>query len=319
MDLEPRVIDDLPLYYNRHKMSASPGIYEDLIGKGQIAVHYELQTKEGKSRESTDPEDWEGTMQNILDRLWKICEKGALMAADYSQYDYSKMIVGVIPPGSEVKNKTYSPSDIETWEHINEDKHDREKGLAYKVVDLEDVVEFDYAEYPILLACQARLRGNIINWKAGKIEENLKHLYKSKLGIDCEVQRNPYLLTDNQLEVLCSEYLRRNPKSSVEIDYFLNSVGRQMKEVDIIGGSDKIRSLSQVSFTKSKGKIKEKIKKLRDFAKDYEGDKKIVLNYFGPEEGKKVLKNSDVKYIPIEKVFEEMKGTEIVEEMLPKI
>jgi len=323
MELEPNVIDDLPLKYNRHKMSASPGIYDDLIENGQIAIHYEKKVKEGRSRESTNPKDWKKPMCDILKRLKKCCEKGALMAADYSQYDYSKMIVGIITSDSEIKNKTYSSSEIETWEHINEDKHDRKDGLAYKVVALEEVVEFDYAEYPILLACQARLRGNIINWKAGEIEENLKYLYKSKLGMDCEVQRNPYLLTDNQLEVLCSEYLRRNPKSSPEIDYFLNSVGRQMKEVDIIGGSEETRSLSQVSFTDKKKKIKEKIEKLSNFGENYKGPKEVVLNYFGPEEGKdnleqRFLNNNDVKYIPIEKVFEEMKDLEIVEEMLPK-
>jgi len=327
MEFEAGDIDDLPLYYTTHKMSASPGIYEDLIENGQIAIHYELKTKEGKSRESTDPEDWEGTMHYILDRLWGICEDGALIAADYSQYDYSKMIVGVIPPGSEVKNKTYSPSEIETWEHINEDKHDRADGLAYKVVDLEDVVEFDYDKYQMLLSCQTGIQGNIKHWTVGKIEKNLKYLYKRELGLECEGQRNPYLLTDKQLEVLCSEYLRRFPESSPEVDYLLDSVGGKTKDVDIVGGSNNIRSLSQVSFTKNKGTIKKKIKKLCNFVENdkdsKDASKEIVLNYFGPKKGEeklseKFLKNRDVKYIPIEKVFEKMKGTKIVEEMLPK-
>jgi len=326
MEFDSDDIDDLPLYYNRHKMSASPGIYDDLIKNGQIAIHYEKKVKEERSRESTNPEDWKSPMCHILNRLWKRCKKGALMAADYSQYDYSKMIVGIIPPGSEVKNKTYSSSEIETWEYINEDKHDRGDGLAYKIVDLKNVVVFDYDKYSMLLSCQAGKQGNINHWTVGKIEKNLKYLYKRELGLECECQRNPYLLTDKQLEVLCSEYLRRFPKSSPEVDYLLDSVGGKTKDVDIIGGSNNIRSLSQVSFTKNKGKIKKKIKRLWDFVendKDPKGaSKEIVLNYFGPKEGEeklseKFLKNRDVKYIPIEKVFEEMEGTEIVEEMLP--
>lgn len=300
-------IDNLPLVFIRHKMWSSPEVYQELFNNHLIALHY-------KNIESTDPEDYEGEARNVMKRLLKYCETGALVAADYSRYPPRKMLAGKILPNSKITARRFKPC-----EHLPE-------GCFYKIVKLEDVVEFDYAEHRLLEGLQPRRGGIIVRWSKGRIEPYLKALYKKRLyGDSVKISPSVYLLTDSQLEVLCSEFLRTDLASQkVRIDYLLTPVGRTMKGTDIDGARkeklEDVNVLAQVSFSTNREKITEKIEKLRGYAKKCGGSKKLVLVYFGPSEAKLTkIQLKNIEYISIEEVFAKMYESRIgiVEDMLP--
>jgi len=311
MSPESDKIDDLVLVYIRHNMDSNPEIYKKLIENKWIAVHYEGLLI-SKDRKSTDPDDYEGQGRHVLKRLWGYCESGALVAADFSKYPPAKMLVGRIPSGSKIEPMIFPPS-----EEGEVNKENYPEGATYRVVKLEDAVIFDYAEHPILRTAQPPGGGVVVRWK--KIERHLKVLYKKKLGIPTEIPPTVYDLDFAQLEVLCSEYLRRAlAPPRMRVDYFLTPVGRGKKDTDIDGASRNARVLGQASFSSDIKEIEKKIENLRSFAKEYNGSKRLVLVYFGPKEcepPKSQLK--EIEYVPIEKVFDKMRETGIVEDMLP--
>jgi len=301
-------LNRLPLIFIRHKMLSSPQIYRYLIENNLIALHY-------KDIASTNPEDYEKG-RNEIRRLLKFCKTGALVAADYSKYhDPSpRMLVGKIPPNSRIKHRRFKPCEKTP------------KGCVYKIVKLEDVVELDYAENRLLEGLQPRRGGVLVRWSKGRIEPYLKALYKKSLyGSSIEISPSVYLLTDSQLEVLCSEFLRiESAPKDVKLDYLLSPVGRTMKGTDIAGARKEklgdVNILAQVSFSTDKRVISDKIKLLRNYAKEYKGSKKLVLVYFGPKKVKPPHSRlKDVEYISIEEVFTKMheSGIGIVQDMLP--
>lgn len=187
--------------------------------------------------------DYEGEARNVMRRLVDYCSTGALVAADYSRYPPPKMLVGKILPNSKIVAKRFKPCENLT------------EGCVYKIVKLEDVVKFDYAEHRLLEGLQPRRGGVIVRWRKGRIEPYLKTLYKKRLyGDSAGIPPSAYLLTYSQLEVLCSEFLRTDlAPEEVRIDYLLTPVGRTMKGTDIDGARKKkledVNVLGQVSFS----------------------------------------------------------------------
>lgn len=295
-------VERLPLIFIKHKMWSTPEKYQELIKKHLVAVHYD-------DVESINPNDYKGMARNVMKRLRDYCRAGALVAADYSKYPPPRMIVGKIPPNSEIL--------IERFEcDYSAD------GCVYKMVELVRPVTFHYAEYPVLQTCQARLRNNVVHWTKGGIDRWLKKLYLYRLGVIERMPRDVHLLTYDQLEVLCSEYLRTDfAPSGLRVEYLLTPVGRGKKDTDIDGASGSVRVSGQVSFSSNKNENRRKVKALKSYAEGYAGSKRLVLVYFGPKKMKLVQSEfEEVHYIPIEEVFTKMdeSGSGIVEAMLPQ-
>lgn len=304
-------VDEMPLIFIRHKMDSSPEIYQELLRERLIALHYDNIPSADPNHPDRDPKH-----RPVFKRLRNFCRTGALVAADYSKYPPRRMLVGKIKPNSKPTPRTFKPCEPEK----------NPKGCVYKVVKLDGVVEFDYAEHRLLEALQPRGGGVIVRWRMGRIEPYLKALYKKRLyGSAVTVTPSVYRLTDSHLEVLCSEYLRTDlAPPEVRIDYLLTPIGRTMKGTDIYGarkqkGKDVI-VLAQVTFSTDKKVISEKAKRLREYAEGYQGSKKLVMVYFGPKAGKPARSQlENIEFISIQEVFDKMSesGTGIVEDMLP--
>lgn len=320
-------IEEMPLIFVRHgPMDSTYRVYRELIDNNLIALHYARKLKgeewaRKRSGRVVVPEHFEKNTEahRVMKRLSAYCEKGAIVAADYSQYSPyipATMLVGIIPPGSKPKTKRIKPCKPDEGEVVRKKYLN---GTVYSTVKLKDAIKFDYAEYRILKASQARLRGNVVEWKVGGIDRWIKSLYMYKLHLIKKISPDVHLLTADQLEVLCSEYLRSVlAPSDLRIGYFLTPVGRGTKGTDIDGESKNRHILGQVSFSENEDEIMEKIKDLQSYEKEYDGQKELVLVYFGPRKQKPKNQLGNVRYIPIEKVFKKIRAYKrgILESML---
>lgn len=321
-------IKERPLIFVRHgPMDSTYRVYKELIDDHLIALHYvrDLKREERRRKRSgrvVVPEHFKKDTpgRKVMERLTEYCTDGAIVAADYSQYSPvipATMIVGIISPGSKPKTKRIKPCKPDEGEVVREEYPN---GAGYSTVKLKDAIKFDYAKYEILRTSQARLRGNVVEWKVGGIDRWIKSLYMYKLRLTKKISPDVHLLTFNQLEVLCSEYLRSVlAPSDLRIGYFLTPVGRGTKGTDIDGESKNRHILGQVSFSENEDKIKEKIEDLQSYKKEYDGQKELVLVYFGPRKQKPKNQLGNVRYIPIEKVFKKIRAHKrgILESMLP--
>jgi len=124
------------------------------------------------------------------------------------------------------------------------------------------------------------------------------------------------------MEVLCSEYLRREESNKLRIDYLLTPVGRTMKDIDIEGANRSIRIYAQVSLSEKLKEIDRKIQLLRSLSHGYEdtnAKRKLVLVYFGPRKCQDYVKSKykNVHFISTEEVLNKLMNIGIVEDMIP--
>jgi hypothetical protein len=245
----------------RHNMSSTPEILNELWSKRLIAVHF-------KDNWSTKPEDYDGAGKKALSRLWRYCESGAIVGADFKSIRPTSMLVGEIEPKSKVEVEKFGD-------------------YIYKIVQLKNTEEIFYQDYPLLAAIQPR-QTTITGWpSAQKYMEAI--LGKGKIPWDVGS------LHPNQLEVICYEYLRREKI----LDVLLMPIGRTLRDIDIFGikGQGKY-ILAQVTYSTDFTEISEKIKKLKSYK-----SKDSLLFFFGPK-SQDINDYEDVEYISIEKVFD---------------
>ena len=314
MDKASLSTEELPLVYVRHIMDARPYMFEKWLDKRLAVIHYEGDIL-SKDKMTVDPKDFKGSGRKVMLRLSYYCQSGALVVADYNDYGFKVMLLGVLRPNSKIEPRV---EQIEVSQHYPE-------GLAYyHVVKLNRCVRLDHSD-PLarpLLVLQPR-QNNVVNWRIGNIAEYVRYLHESLLSGSVSMSNLPiekYPLTDYQWEVLCSEYLRIIPPSEGKIDYLLTPVGRTMKDIDIEGANREAHILAQVSLTTKPDEIDSKILSLRSYLDESKFTaKKTALVYFGPEDLKQYVesKYEDIKFISVKQVFEELKKTGIIDDMLP--
>jgi hypothetical protein len=319
-----RFIETHDVLYIRHLMSSNMKAYGDLISNKIAAIHYQHDLKKDVDRAVLDnhknyknykPRSYG---RAAIKRLVDYSDKGAIVVADYtsSYYTGSKpknpktINIGILRPKTTVKVELYEPESDE-----------REKykyGLIYKQVALENVVPLGQTDCALLLAIHPR--GNtVVHWEEG--EEAIKFIYKRTKGLKLEPSELSFkTLFPAQQEVLCSEYLRLKGSRESRLKYLLLPVGRGMKSLDIFGSNERKLVLGQVSSTTKEKDIEEKIESLRSAIAQADLKKKVVKVYFGPENEnvEKIVRQKDpyLKFISLDKVFEEMKGIGILEDML---
>lgn len=245
----------------RHNMKrCTPEILNELWSKRQIGVHF-------GDNWSTKPEDYDSAGKKALSRLWKYCESGAIVGADFKSIRPTSMLVGEIEPKSKVEPKKFGD-------------------YIYKIVQLKNTEEISYQDYLLLAAIQPR-QTTITGWpSAQKYLESI--LGKEKIPWDVKS------LHPSQLEVICYEYLRREKILYV----LLMPIGRTLQDIDIFGINGQGKCvLAQVTNSTDPVKISEKIKKLESYK-----SKGFILIFFGPE-SQEINNYKDVEYISIEKVF----------------
>ncbi len=250
--------------FSRHKLA--PSALQELWADRHIAIHY-------LDIPSIDPNDYQGEGKNALKRLLRYCESGVIVGATYRSIKPAEMLIGRIRKNSKIIIKNHGKS-------------------IYKTVQLHDVLEVSYRDYPLLSAIQPIGR-TLTGWPSA--QKYLEAILDRK-PLPWEVGS----LHPSQLEVLCYEYLKLN---SI-VDALLLPIGRTLRDVDIYGiNKNGTLIVAQVTHSNSISEITEKIKMLSEYY-----SKGVRLIYFGLEDFNDI--ESFVEYIPIELVFEFFSGAE---------
>tara|TARA_A100000171_G_C2111214_1_gene135165 strand:+ start:875 stop:1357 length:483 start_codon:yes stop_codon:yes gene_type:complete len=136
---------------------------------------------------STEPSDYYPAGRKALERLWRYCDAGAIVGADYRRLDGSKMLVGFLNQGTKIFSEEFrDPCSEQTF--------------IYKVAPLSNAIEVPYADYPLLVGVQPR-QATITGWPSAE-GVLLAALTQQSLP------RKANSLHPSQLEVLCYEWLR---------------------------------------------------------------------------------------------------------------
>ncbi len=245
--------------YIRHKLE-DDYVNEKLFKENKIAIVFE-------NKDSINPEDYGKYGKSALRLLNEFCERGVVIAADYPTVNQASIFLGEIKAGTLIK-----PINI--------------YGIWYKTVTIENIKEIPYLKYPILKTIRPIIN-TISRWP--KAEKILPYIYNDE-PLPFEVSS----LTFEQLELICSEYLRIHKV----INAPLLKVGGSQPKIDISGiGIDNKKVYAQVSFKESKKEIEKKVELLKAFE-----SKDSILIYFGPKNSSVNFK--DIIYISIEDVFE---------------
>ena len=69
-------LNDLPLFFVRHKLEASPELFQKWLSEGLLVVHYEKDIPDAK-KASVDWRDFTGPGQKVVRRLQDCCANGA--------------------------------------------------------------------------------------------------------------------------------------------------------------------------------------------------------------------------------------------------
>ncbi len=252
----------------RHKQFATSEILQDLWNRREIALHY-------ADIRSTNPDDYEHAGKVALLRLHGYCQAGAIVAASYRQVVPGIILVGIIPPGSQI-----------SWT----DRYG--ESFIYKVVQLQNVKEVSLIDYPILGAIQP-IKGAISGWPSAQAILN-------SIVNDLPIEPAVHNLSPAQLEVICYEYLQMK----AILNALLMPIGRNLLDIDIVGMGDEGRKIfAQVSFTMEQ--VGRKLQLLREY-KSTATD----LYYFGPRSQE--ISEPDIRFIPIETVFEALQNSDNV-------
>lgn len=183
------------------------------------------------------------------------------------------------------------------------------KGLAFN----EDVDWVWNRDFPGLWA--ANKRQTIAGWNTGYVhlyaayyaacDSGLEDMWEVNEKLPENKQKKPVkLLSEGQLEVLCSQYLRRTYPNYFET----MPVGGSLSGVDIVGKSQGEEILAQVTFTSD---VEEKFRRLLSYANHSTTDDVVHFYFFGPKEGKTNISDKvademiDEVYTSIESVFDE--------------
>lgn len=258
----------------RHKMTSTPDILKDLWSKRLIAVHY-------ADIPSTNPQDYEKAGRQALKRLWDYCSLGAVVGATFTTIKRTEMLVGEITKGAQVKITEYD-------------------GLIYKTVQLENVCEISFRDYPVLWAIRPR-QATVTGWASAQRyleailnRENLPRIVSS--------------LAPSQLEVICQEYLR--------IKGYLHAlilpIGRTLPDIDIYGIDEHGGTIiGQVTQSRNPAEISKKLARLKSYQ-----DKETKLVFFGPKS--QLVEDISIEYVAVEDVFLEIDrmDSQIISKML---
>lgn len=181
-----------------------------------------------------------------------------------------------------------------------------------KGLEFNDSVEWVWnRDFPGLWA--ANKRQTIAGWNTGSshlyaayyaaCESKIEDMREVKDKLPDDEPADVELLSDGQLEVLCSQYLRRKHSGYFET----LPVGGSLSGVDIVARSGETEILAQVTFTDD---VEEKLQRLLSYADHSTTGQNVEFYFFGPEDGEEELgeaiagyQTEDI-YMPIEVVYE---------------
>jgi len=256
---------------------------------------------------SANRHDYERTQaKREISNINKFAQNGGIIGASYRSITKGKMLVGKVKPNSNIIILYFKNGDLKSKDKINPgesiDNNVSEYHPIIKSLKLQDVKTVSRDEYGILFESSIRPRSwSICKWPSA--EKHLKNAFKGeKLSLDVNS------LTNDQLEVLCEEYLRIvNPRYTG-----LARIGGTTSDVDIIGKTKNHIIYAQVTFG-NKEKVNKKIKVLNDYS-----EHKVIM--FAMKTSKPKHIPDGVIFLPIESVFETVllnpAGRDMINKML---
>lgn len=279
----------------RHKFSSTNSIIDELWEERIIGVHYEDIESFNADDYKKIKESTRKTLKSIFDLMERIQEKGAIVAADYSNEtnkDEKKnkaLLVGIIEKGAEKKPLWFTDSESG-------------QKYCYKTMKMKETKEIYYEDHPILFSCKPR-QNTMCQWRLMK--KKLPSIY-----YDESLPEKVTSLMDSELEVLCYEYLRID-----KLTCLLLPIGRTLDNVDIVGLSIQgKRIFAQVTFANKKKAIESKVNQLLNARKSEKSD----LYFFGPEKIGDIVRNAtnEINFVSIETVFNKLKSKKETKEAI---
>lgn len=271
-------------YFIRHtsKLLIDESTRNDIWNKDLIAIHYptDASKSKGDSR-SLNPDDYEGSAKASLRTLHDLGRKGGLVFATYS--DRNEVKVGVVKPNTQVK----------FYEGKWKSSVELDRVARLKTLQLSSVKLFEPHEVISMLGTIPR-QSTICRWKI--IDDRVERLYNGVTDIE-----SYHHLTSDQMEVMCSEFLRLQlDKRLPVITSFLTPVGRTLRDLDIVG----VTSVGEKVFVQvtAKKAPKAKVAKLLKYQSS-----DCTLLMFSPES---YQERDGVTYYPIEDAFTMFTKTE---------
>lgn len=288
VSVERQSSEDYPnIFYVRHAaMTASEGFIEEVCNDGKIVVHH-------ADFRSIDPLDYDidetnRYAKNDIRDLRDATDDGALIGVTYHMVGVKFTRVGVIEPGGDVE-----------FVHRHYDDEER----IYKVAELDDFVDVDFVECPVLFVARSR-RGATISEFPIASKRAIRAIVDGSA-----VPRDVWSLSSGQFELLA----RRDIEARFDGFELRLPSGRTLKDIDIIGvdeeGSDII---AQVTLKKGQRKVEDK----RDDLLSYSADERYL---YLPQCLDDICDGYDVTPRPAEKVFSRLDREEEARKHISKM
>lgn len=188
----------------------------------KIAIHYP-DDKAGKLRKEDNknlsPEDYSGSGRMYMRILAALAAEGGYVCADY--YQHPECVLGYVEPGAKIELFEGK------WGNLNKQKG---RTAILKCLSLDKVKLVSPADLAVTFAARPR-QGTIMRWwRAGKVIESIVEGKTNRPSFD--------LLSPDQQEVMCSEFLRLPEAERLGLSKLVHlvlPVGRTLKAFDIYG------------------------------------------------------------------------------------
>jgi len=280
-------------YFIRHteELDIDDTTREMLWETRRIAIHFPVD-KSGQLPERDNSSlalaDYSGSARKAIRILTELAREGGYVCAEY--YPRKECLLGYVAPDSQIE--------------LVYGKWGKRQGLTDREAALKSIVlgkakPFRRADLAILVGRPRQ--GTISRWPSARnLIENLVEGRRINPSLE--------LLSPDQQEILCSEFLRSAAAEALglaRLAHLVLPVGRTMRDIDIFGISDRgMRIFAQVTYrsTKQSGA---KLKALLDYADI--GRSELILfcdcSHVEEKEG--------VRIIPLRYVYDQFVRTRI--------
>lgn len=262
------------VFYVRHaSMTASEAFIEEICNDGKIVVHH-------ADFHSTDPSEYDieetsRYAKNDIRDLRDATDDGALVGVTYGMVGGKFTRVGVIEPETDVE-----------FVHRYHDGEER----IYKVAKLDDYVDVDFVECPVLFVARSQQGPTISRYPAAS-----KRAIRAIVD-GSSVPRDVWSLSSGQFELLA----RRDIEARHDgVELRLPS-GRTLKDIDIIAvDGDHSDILAQVTLKTTHNDVEDK----RDDLLSYRADERYL---YLPQDLEGLCDGYDVAPCIAENVFRDL-------------
>ncbi len=294
---------DQPVYFVRCNYTGLHEKYiDDLFKQNTISICIQDHEKEDQDYYNKSMSD-EKVKHNkellYIDRFTKMAklaqETDILVVAAYAGLNTK---IGLLKKGSVVRPDRKESDELTLY------CFDLKSVYCNPITINQKIESVDLREYPLLKA----LVPSTVT--VSPIKKRAKAIYSIYYGMKYPLELS--LLSDEALEVMCTEYLRsRFSNDPWKIYYQITKTGGNLADVDIVGiNKDNERVVAQVTSTKDLKLVEAKTKKLQDFP----AERKIIFSLVGTD-----LFMNDCLWIDLAQVFGYFKNDKLYKTLLERL